>query len=58
MSGKTDEVKGKIKEVVGTVTGDDKLREEGKTDQVVAKTKQAVKKTTEAVKEAVRKVTE
>ena len=58
MSGKTDEVKGKIKEAAGALTVDDKLREEGKTDQVVGKTKQAVKKTTEAVKEAVRKVTE
>ena len=58
MSGKTDEVKGKIKEAVGALTGDEKLREEGQTDQVVGKTKQAVKKTTEAVKEAVRKVTE
>jgi uncharacterized protein YjbJ (UPF0337 family) len=58
MSGTADKVKGKFKEVVGTVTGDDKLREEGKTDQVVGKTKQAVKKTTEAVNEAVRRVTE
>ena len=58
MSGKTDEVKGKIKEAAGALTGNDKLREEGKTDQVVGKTKQAVKKTGDAVKEAVRKVTE
>ncbi len=58
MSGKTDEVKGKIKEAAGALTGNDKLREEGKTDQVVGKTKQAVKKTADAVKEAVRKVTE
>jgi uncharacterized protein YjbJ (UPF0337 family) len=58
MSGKTDEVKGKIKEAAGALTGNDKLREEGKTDQVAGKTKQAVKKTADAVKEAVRKVTE
>lgn len=58
MSGKTDEFKGKIKEAASALTGNDKLREEGQTDQVVGKTKQPVKKTTEAVKEAVRKVTE
>ncbi len=58
MSGKTDEVKGKIKEAAGALTGNDKLREQGQTDQVVGKTKQAVQKTKEAVKEAVRKVSE
>jgi uncharacterized protein YjbJ (UPF0337 family) len=58
MSGKTDEVKGKIKEAAGVLTGNDKLREQGQTDQVVGKTKQAVQKTKEAVKEAVRKVSE
>ena len=43
MSGKADEVKGRIKEAAGALTGDDKLREEGKTDQAVGKTKQAVR---------------
>ena len=42
MSGKTDVVKGRIKEAAGALTGNDKLREEGKTDQAVGKTKQAV----------------
>jgi uncharacterized protein YjbJ (UPF0337 family) len=56
MSGKTDEVKGRIKEAAGTLTGNDKLREEGKTDQAVGKTKQAVQKAADSVKEAVKKV--
>jgi uncharacterized protein YjbJ (UPF0337 family) len=42
MSGKTDKVKGRIKEAVGALTGNDKLRDEGKTDQVVGQVKQAV----------------
>ena len=58
MSGKTDEVKGRIKEAAGSLTGNDKLRDEGKTDQAVGKTKQAVQKVADTVKKAVKKVTE
>ena len=56
MGGKTDEVKGRIKEAAGALTGNDKLREEGKTDQAVGKAKQAVQKTADTVKKAVKKV--
>ena len=56
MGGKTDVVKGRIEEAAGALTGNDKLREEGKTDQAVGKAKQAVQKTADAVKEAVKKV--
>jgi uncharacterized protein YjbJ (UPF0337 family) len=56
MSGKTDVVKGRIKEAAGALTGNDKLREEGKTDQAVGKTKQAVQKAADTVKKAVKKV--
>ncbi len=58
MSGKTDEVKGRIKEAAGALTGNDKLRNEGKTDQAVGKTKQAIQKAADSVKKAVKKVTE
>ena len=58
MSGKTDVVKGRIKEAAGALTGNDKLRDEGKTDQAVGKTKQAVQKVADTVKKAVKKVTE
>ena len=37
MGGKTDVVKGKIKEVTGALTGNDELRAEGKVDQAVGK---------------------
>ena len=55
MSGKTDEVKGRIKEAAGALTGNDKLRDEGKTDQAVGKTKQAVQKAADTVKDAIKK---
>lgn len=58
MSGKTDVVKGRIKEAAGALTGNDKLRDEGKTDQVVGKAKQAVQKAADTVKKAVEKVIE
>ena len=44
MGGKTDVVKGRVKEAAGALTGNDKLREEGKTDQAVGKAKQAARK--------------
>ncbi len=58
MGGKTDVVKGRIKEAAGALTGNDKLRDQGKTDQAVGKTKQAVQKAACAVKKAVKKVIE
>jgi len=51
-------VKGRIKEAAGALTGNDKLRDEGKIDQVVGKTKQAVQKAADTVKDAIKKVTE
>jgi uncharacterized protein YbcI/uncharacterized protein YjbJ (UPF0337 family) len=54
MGGKTDVVKGRIKEAAGVLTGNDELRDEGKTDQAVGKTKQAVQKAADTVKKAVK----
>jgi uncharacterized protein YjbJ (UPF0337 family) len=56
MSGKTDVVKGRIKEAAGDLTGNDKLRAEGKTDEAVGETKQAVQKAADVVKASVKKV--
>ena len=58
MSGKTDEVKGRIKEAAGALTGNDKLRAEGKTDQAVGKVEQIAEKAVAKVKQAVKKVRE
>jgi uncharacterized protein YjbJ (UPF0337 family) len=55
MGGKTDVVKGRIKEAAGVLTGNDELRAEGRADQAVGKAKQAVAKTVGKVKKAVAK---
>jgi uncharacterized protein YjbJ (UPF0337 family) len=45
-----DRAKGKLKEIVGTATDNDDLRDEGKDDQSVAKLKQAGEKVKDALK--------
>jgi uncharacterized protein YjbJ (UPF0337 family) len=56
MGGKADEVKGRIKEAAGVLTGSDKLRNEGKTDQVVGQVEQVAEKAIDKVKRAVKKL--
>ena len=56
MGGKTDVVKGRIKEAAGVLTGNDKLRAEGKADQAVGKVKQVAEKAVDKVKQAVKKL--
>ena len=50
-SGKSDEMKGRVKEAAGALTGDQKLKREGKADQAVGKVKQAVEKVKEKTEE-------
>ena len=54
MGGKTDVVKGRIKEAAGALTGNDRLRAEGKADQAVGEVKQAAAKVADKVKEALK----
>jgi uncharacterized protein YjbJ (UPF0337 family) len=56
MGGKTDEVKGRIKEAVGAVTDNDKLRAEGQTDQAVGKVEQVAEKAVDTVKQTVKQL--
>ena len=56
MSGKTDEVKGRLKEAAGALTGNDKLRAEGRTDQVIGKVKQVGEKAVAQVEQAIKTV--
>ena len=44
MDGKADRAKGKVKQAVGDLTDDDKLKREGKIDEAVGKTKDAIDK--------------
>lgn len=52
MSGKTDIAKGRIKEAAGALTGNDDLREEGKTDQALGHAKESVRKAVSSIKKA------
>jgi len=52
--GKTDELKGRVKEAAGALTGDEKLKEEGQLDQAVGKIKQTAEKAIDGVKNAVK----
>jgi len=51
-SGKSDELKGRVKEAAGVLTGNKKLKREGKADQAVGKIKQKVEKVIDKVKDA------
>jgi len=52
--GKTEELKGRVKEAAGALTGDTKLKHEGQVDQTVGKIKQTTEKMVDKVKEAVK----
>jgi uncharacterized protein YjbJ (UPF0337 family) len=51
-SGKSDEMKGRVKEAVGALSGDTKLKRAGRTDQAVGKMKQHAEKLLDKVKDA------
>lgn len=52
MSGKSDIVKGRIKEAVGALSDNNKLRAEGQADQAAGKAKNAAKMANNKVEEA------
>jgi uncharacterized protein YjbJ (UPF0337 family) len=54
MSGKTEEVKGRVKESAGVLTGNEKLKNAGRADQASGKVKQAVTRAVDKVKNAVK----
>jgi uncharacterized protein YjbJ (UPF0337 family) len=47
-----NELKGRVKEAAGALTGDDELKREGQVDQAAGKIKQAVEKVVDKVKDA------
>lgn len=52
VEGKVDHVTGKIKEKVGSATGDESLEQEGKTDQAKGHLKEGVGKLKDAAHDA------
>jgi uncharacterized protein YjbJ (UPF0337 family) len=55
MNGKTDVAKGRLKEAVGALTGNDELRAEGETDQTIGKVKPVAEKAVDKVQQAAKK---
>ena len=53
MSGTTDKVKGRVKEAVGALTDDKRLKNEGKADQASGAVKDGVEKVIDKVKNVV-----
>ena len=51
---KGEETAGRLKEAVGDVTGDEKLKREGKLDQASAATKAKLDKVTDKIKDIVK----
>jgi uncharacterized protein YjbJ (UPF0337 family) len=51
MSGKSDELKGRVKEAVGALTGDKNLKQSGKVDQATGKVKQAIDNAVDKIKD-------
>jgi uncharacterized protein YjbJ (UPF0337 family) len=56
MAGKSEELKGRVKEAAGALTDDDKLRREGQIDQASGKVKKAVEKVVDKTREAAEKL--
>jgi uncharacterized protein YjbJ (UPF0337 family) len=53
MTGKTDQMKGKAKEAVGDLTGDEELKSEGKADRHAGEVKEKVDEVIDKVKSVV-----
>ena len=52
--GKVQELKGRVKEAAGALTGDGKLKREGQLDQAVGQFKQAKEKVVEKARQAMK----
>ncbi len=55
---KTDDIKGRVKEATGVITGDEDLEREGKADQAGAKVKETAEKVEKKIDDAVDAVKE
>jgi len=55
MSGKAQEIKGRVKKSAGVLTGNKKLNSSGRADQASGKVKQAVTRAVDKVKNVVKR---
>ena len=56
MGSTTDKIKGRVKEAVGVLTDNDRLKREGQTDQVVGEVKEIAEKVQDKVERVVEQV--
>ena len=56
MSGKSDQVKGQVKEAAGVVTGDKDLESEGKSDRRAGEAKEKLDDTKDKIKDVIDEV--
>lgn len=54
MSGTSDKIKGRVKEAVGALTNDQRLKDEGKLDQATGKIKEVVERVIDKTKNVVK----
>lgn len=55
MSGKADEIKGRVKEAAGDLTDDQDLKDSGKADKAAGKVKQGVEHAVNKVRDTIKK---
>jgi uncharacterized protein YjbJ (UPF0337 family) len=55
MSGTSDKIKGRVKEAVGALTDDQRLKDKGKLDQATGKVKDAVERVIDKAKNVVKR---
>jgi uncharacterized protein YjbJ (UPF0337 family) len=55
MSGKLDEMKGRVKEAVGDLTDDQDLKDSGEADKAAGKVKQAAERIIDKARSSIRK---
>ena len=55
MSGTSDKIKGRLKEAVGALTNDQRLKDEGKLDQATGKVKDVVERVIDKTKNVVKR---
>jgi len=54
MAGEVDKAKGKIKKAAGELTGNQRLKDEGRVDESVGKIKEVISRSADKVKRALR----
>lgn len=54
-SGKTEQIKGRVKEATGVLTGDEQLEREGKLDRAAGNLKEKAEKVVDKVRKAIKR---